>query len=96
MPRCKPGDLAVVIKGPNCGAFVDVVCPEPCVAPLFAWECLTRSRVIADLIDPVVHAHVGEAVLPPGSRCCFFDEDLQPIRPAPEKATLPDREEALA
>lgn len=88
MPRCRPGDLAVVIRGENSGAFVGVDCRENSVVEV-AWECTTRSPVSAELIDPTGRP-VMECILPPGSKCCFFDVDLQPIRPLPEKVTRED------
>lgn len=94
MPNCKPGDLAVVIRGPNSGAFVDVIAPvdNPIEPGMVAWVCTSRSPVTCNLLHPFTGQCLDERLMPPGSEVCFFDADLQPIRPPARKATLPDRE----
>lgn len=93
MPGCRQGDLAVVIRGENSGTFVKVLRSVP--TPRFsgvAWECHASAPVRASVYFMVTGQFVENVEVPPGMPVCFYDRDLDPIRPAPEQATLPDRE----
>lgn len=79
--RCKPGDLAMVIRGPNRDALVRV--REAFVALPAEWmcECLQAVRAIKVIpIDGRICARGAKAVLPPGSHVVFPDTYLRPLR----------------
>ena len=89
--RCKPGDLAVVIRGSASGAFVEVIEPYdgPAVEDLPTWVCHTKGGCLVALVSPYSLKVVGEAIAPPGSTVMFRDRDLQPIRPPRQRLSKP-------
>lgn len=85
MARCRPGDLAVVIRCPlrpeNVGAFVHVIERLPHEGERIVWICtcasqLTGMRVTA--LDGITI--VRTEPIAPGSQFLTFDDQLKPIR----------------
>ena len=95
--RCKPGDLAVVIRGSASGTFVEVI--ELYDDPVYnaikgvegypTWVCHTKGPCLVALVSPYSMRVVGEALAPAGSSVMFKDRDLQPIRPPRQRLTRP-------
>lgn len=71
--NCKPGDLAVVVRGKNCGVLVDVI--EPHWFFQGVWKVRVHADVLVDL----------GTVVRKGSVTGCADGSLRPIRdPGPE------------
>ncbi len=81
--RCRPGDLAVVIRDDypqNIGAFVRVIGPNKGIHPR-----ASAMDWITEMLTPIFDD--GE-FLRAGTTVCWKDGSLKPIRPpAPEKKT---------
>ena len=81
--RCRPGDLAVVLRGSGIGAIVDVLrrsVNHP-LTDLPAWECTVKAPMLVDCYDMRRLVHVGKIGVGAGSHVVFMDCILQPIRP---------------
>lgn len=102
MARCRPGDLAVVIRCPqrpeNVGAFVHVIERMPYEGERIVWVCkcasqLTGLRVTA--LDGITI--VRTEPIAPGSQFLAFDDQLKPIRgPQADQGVQHEHEKELA
>ena len=91
MLRCRAGDLAVLIRGEDTGAFVDVVerCADHPRTGLPSWSCRAKAPLVVTLMGMRTGRPKGRATVPPGEEVCIMDQDLQPIRPPKQPLTQP-------
>lgn len=89
--RCRPGDIAVVLSGDGCGAFVDVLrrSPDHPMTGEAAWECRVKAPMPVTRVDMVRRRVIDKRVIPAGETAMFVDNNLQPIRPPAPPLAIP-------
>jgi hypothetical protein len=89
--RCRPGDIAVVLSGDGCGAFVDVLqrSPDHPLSGEAAWECRIKAPMLVTIVDMKRRRIVDKLVIQPGETAMFVDSSLQPIRPPAPPTAIP-------
>ncbi len=81
--RCKPGDLAWIIRGPNTGKMVEVLASS--FLPGW-WECRPLSRNMRNVDSgEVCQGQTGH------TRDC----DLSPLPKDPDAMNAPDKQEPI-
>ena len=88
--RCRPGDMAVVVKGSAVGTFVDVIMlVDVPIEKHPTWECCIKGPCRVAIVHPVTLRIVGEGIAPVGTLVLFKDNELQPIRPPKNRIASP-------